>query len=116
MSKHHGIIKEDKLGLDSICIQAKRWEGIVGRPVVQAFVGSLEGQRAHKGVLITTSGFSPQARDYVKTIEKKIVLIDGEQLVQLMIEHGIGVSPVAVYTIRKVDHDYFEAGAGMVGG
>jgi len=109
-----GIIKEDRLGLDSIYIQAKRWEGPVGRPVVQAFVGGLEGQRARKGVLITTSTFSQQAKDYVRNIEKKIVLIDGEQLVQFMIEHNIGVSPVAIYTVKKVDRDYFETGNGAV--
>ena len=75
-----GMIKEDKLGLDAIYVQAKRWEGPVGRPVVQAFAGSLEGQRAKKGVLITTSRFSQDAKDYVNRIDKKIVLIDGEQL------------------------------------
>lgn len=102
-----GIIKEDKLGLDAVYIQAKRWENTVGRPVVQAFAGSLEGQRARKGVLITTSQFSPDARDYVSRIEKKIVLIDGEQLTQFMIEHGIGVAEVATYTVKKMDQDYF---------
>jgi len=102
-----GIIKEDKLGLDVVYIQAKRWEATVGRPTVQAFAGSLEGQRARKGVLITTSQFSPDAKDYVTRIEKKIVLIDGEQLAQLMIDHGIGVTQVASYSVRKVDLDYF---------
>ncbi len=103
-----GIIKEDKLGLDVVYIQAKRWEGTVGRPVVQTFAGSLEGFRARKGVLITTSNFSRTAEDYVGRIEKKIVLIDGEQLAQLMIDHGVGVGEVASYTIKKVDLDYFE--------
>jgi restriction system protein len=102
-----GIIKEDKLGLDAIYIQAKRWDNIVGRPIVQAFAGSLEGQRARKGVLITTSQFSKDALDYVGKIEKKIVLIDGEQLAQLMIDHGIGVTEVATYVIKRVDQDYF---------
>lgn len=102
-----GIIKEDKLGLDAVYIQAKRWQAQVGRPVVQAFIGSLEGQRARKGVLITTSGFTSDAREYVNRIEKKIVLIDGEQLAQFMIDHGIGVTDVVVYTIKKVDSDYF---------
>ena len=102
-----GIIKEDKLGLDVVYIQAKRWEGTVGRPVAQAFAGSLEGQRARKGVLITTSQFSQDAKDYVSRIEKKIVLIDGEQLAQLMIDHGIGVAEVATYTVKKMDLDYF---------
>jgi restriction system protein len=102
-----GIIKEDKLGLDVVYIQAKRWETTVGRPVVQTFAGSLEGQRARKGVLITTSQFSQEAKDYVNKIEKKIVLIDGEQLAQFMIDHGIGVTEVASYTIKKADLDYF---------
>lgn len=103
-----GIIKEDKLGLDAVYVQAKRWDATVGRPVVQAFAGSLEGQRARKGVLITTSDFSKEAKDYVNRIEKKIVLIDGEQLAQLMIDHGIGVAEVASYSVKKVDSDYFE--------
>ncbi|MCG3119227.1 MAG: Mrr restriction system protein [bacterium] len=103
-----GIIKEDKLGLDVVYIQAKRWESTVGRPVVQAFAGSLEGQRARKGVLITTSQFSQDAKEYVNRIEKKIVLIDGEQLAQLMIEHGIGVTEIASYIVKKIDLDYFD--------
>lgn len=102
-----GIIKEDRLGLDVVCIQAKRWEGTVSRPTVQAFAGSLDGQRAKKGVLITTSQFSQDAKDYVTRIEKKIVLIDGVQLAQLMIDHGVGVTEVATYTIKKADIDYF---------
>ncbi len=85
-----GIINEDKLGLDVVYIQAKRWESPIGRPVVQAFAGSLEGHRARKGVLITSSYFTQDAKEYVNRIEKKIVLIDGNQLSQLMIEHGIG--------------------------
>lgn len=103
-----GIIKEDKLGLDAVYIQAKRWNGTVGRPVVQAFAGSLEGQRARKGIMITTSQFSQDAKDYVGRIEKKIVLIDGEQLSQLMIDHGIGVAEVANYAVKRVDIDYFD--------
>ena len=103
-----GIIKEDKLGLDIVYIQAKRWNNVVGRPVVQAFAGSLNGQRARKGIMITTSYFSPDARDYVGRIEKKIVLIDGVQLAQLMIDYGIGVAEVANYTVKRVDLDYFE--------
>lgn len=102
-----GIIKEDKLGLDAVYIQAKKWEGSVGRPVVQTFAGSLEGQRARKGVLITTSEFTQGALEYVNRIEKRIVLIDGEQLAQLMIDHGIGVTEVASYTVKKIDSDYF---------
>jgi restriction system protein len=102
-----GIIKEDKLGLDVVYIQAKRWEATVGRPVVQTFAGSLAGQQARKGVLITTSQFSQEAKEYVNRIEMKIVLIDGEQLAQFMIDHGIGVTEVASYTIKKADLDYF---------
>ncbi len=102
-----GIIKEDKLGLDAVYIQAKRWEASVGRPIVQAFAGSLEGQRARKGVMITTSQFTNEASDYVGRIEKKIVLIDGEQLAELMIDHGVGVSEISRYTIKKIDLDYF---------
>jgi len=103
-----GIIKEDRLGLDVIYLQAKRWEGTVGRPIVQAFAGSLEGHRARKGVLITTSQFSPDALDYVTRIEKKIVLIDGDELAKLMIDFGIGVAADATYEIKRLDTDYFE--------
>lgn len=105
-----GIIKEDKLGLDVVYIQAKRWEATVGRPQIQAFAGSLEGHRARKGVFITTSRFSHDALEYVDRIEKKIVLIDGDTLVQLMIDHGIGVTEAASYVVKKVDTDYFEEG------
>ena len=105
-----GMIKEDKLGLDTVYIQAKKWlDTIVGRPVVQAFAGSLEGHRARKGVMITTSSFSQEAKDYVQKIEKKIVLIDGKQLAQLMIEHDVGVTVTKVYTLKKLDQDFFEA-------
>lgn len=103
-----GIINEDRLGLDVVYIQAKRWEQTVSRPEVQAFAGSLEGVRARKGVMITTSTFSPQAREYVSRIEKKIVLIDGEQLAQYLIDYDIGVTEVSRYVIKKVDLDYFE--------
>jgi restriction system protein len=102
-----GIIKEDKLGLDIVYLQAKRWEAVVGRPIVQAFAGSLEGQRARKGVLITTSQFTADAKDYVTRIEKKIILIGGQELVELMMEHGVGVTTVANYEIKKADMDYF---------
>lgn len=102
-----GIIKEDRLGLDIIYIQAKRWDGTVGRPEVQKFAGALQGQRARKGIMITTSTFSKEANDYSSRIENKIVLIDGEQLAQLMIDHGLGVSPVAVFEVKKMDSDYF---------
>jgi restriction system protein len=103
-----GIIKEDRLGLDAVYIQAKRWESNIGRPVVQTFAGSLEGQRARKGVLITTSKFSDDAKRYVTNIEKKIVLIDGELLAQYMVDFNIGVAEVANYTVKKIDVDYFE--------
>ena len=103
-----GIIKEDNLGLDLIYIQAKRWEASVGRPAVQAFAGSLEGMKARKGVMITTSQFTKEAREYVKVIEKRIILIDGDKLTQLMIDFGVGVSEIQTYTLQKVDSDYFD--------
>jgi restriction system protein len=102
-----GIIKEDKLGLDVLCIQAKRWEKSVGRPEVQGFAGSMEGFRARKGVLITTASFSKEAQEYVNRIERKIVLIDGIRLAELMIDHGIGVETARTYVVKKVDLDYF---------
>ena len=103
-----GIIKEDKLGLDVVYVQAKRWSSSVGRPVVQAFAGSLEGVRARKGVLITTSSFSQDALEYVRVIEKRIVLIDGTHLADLMIDHDIGVNVIQTYKIKRLDSDYFE--------
>jgi restriction system protein len=103
-----GIIKEDRLGLDAVYVQAKRWKGTVGRPDIQSFAGSLEGQRARKGVFITTSQFSADAKEYVTRIEKKIILIDGEQLANLSLEFGIGVEPVTTYRIQRIDSDYFE--------
>jgi restriction system protein len=103
-----GIIKEDKLGLDVIYIQAKRWEGTVPRPEIQKFVGALAGQRAKKGVFITTSNFSKEATAYATQMDAKIVLIDGEQLAQYMIDYNLGVSVQNVYEIKKMDSDYFE--------
>jgi restriction system protein len=103
-----GIIKEDRLGLDVVYIQAKRWEKNVGGPEVREFAGSLDGHRATKGVVITTSGFTPDATSFVRAIGKRIVLIDGRQLADLMIDFGIGVSTVATYTLRRVDNDFFE--------
>jgi restriction system protein len=103
-----GIIKEDKLGLDVVCIQAKRWEKTVGRPEVQAFAGSMEGMRAKKGVLITTASFSKDAEEYINRIERKIVLIDGRRLAQLMIEHDIGVATARSYVVKKLDFDFFD--------
>jgi restriction system protein len=102
-----GIIKEDRLGLDIIYIQAKRWDGMVGRPEIQKFVGALQGQRAKKGVFLTTSRFSDDARDYASSIDSKVVLIDGVQLAQLMIDNEIGVSKIASYELKKIDSDYF---------
>jgi restriction system protein len=102
-----GIIKEDKLGLDAIYIQAKRWENTVGRPEIQKFIGALAQQRAKKGLFITTSSFSADAEDSVSRIEAKIVLIDGKTLAQLMIDNNVGVSTVGIYEIKKVDSDYF---------
>lgn len=102
-----GIIKEDKLGLDAIYIQAKRWQGSVGRPEVQKFVGALHGQRAKKGVFITTGNFTRDAEQYVSTIDPKVVLIDGNRLVDLMIDYNLGVSMVDTYEIKKIDSDFF---------
>lgn len=102
-----GIIKEDKLGLDVIYIQAKRWENVVGSKEIRNFVGSLVGQKANKGVFITTSGYTKDALEYVKTITHKVILIDGEMLSQLMIENNVGVSGIINYEVKKIDSDYF---------
>ena len=102
-----GIIKEDKLGLDIIYIQAKRWGNTVGRPEIQKFAGALQGQRARKGIFITKSNFSKDAIDYTKNIDSKIILIDGNQLSELMIENNVGVSPISAYEVKKIDSDYF---------
>ena len=103
-----GIIKEDKLGLDAIYIQAKRWEGTVGGPTVQGFAGALMGKKARKGILITTSNFSQQAINFATGIDNlKIILIDGEQLAQLMIDHDVGVTEESRYIVKKTDLDYF---------
>ena len=103
-----GIIKEDKLGLDAVYIQAKRWKEAVGRPIVQGFAGSLQGEKASKGVLITTSRFSSDARDFADKLDRRIVLIDGEELAELMIDHGVGVTDVDTYVVKAIDMDYFE--------
>ena len=103
-----GIIKEDHLGLDSIYVQAKRWDSTtVGRPDIQKFAGALQGQRARKGIFITTSEFSREAQDYVSRIDSKIVLIGGKALAGLMIDFGVGVTSVATYEVKKIDSDYF---------
>lgn len=103
-----GIINEDRLGLDVIYIQAKRWEGSVGRPEIQKFAGALQGRRAKKGVFITTSNFSREAKEYISQIESKIILIDGDHLSRLMAEHNVGVSTVGQYEVKKLDSDYFD--------
>jgi restriction system protein len=103
-----GIIKEDRLGLDTIFIQAKRWQGSVGRPEIQKFVGALQGQRARKGVFITTSTYTADATSYAGQIDTKVVLIDGQKLASLMIDFDVGVSVAASYTVKRIDSDYFE--------
>ena len=103
-----GIIKEDKLGLDTIFVQAKRWGSTVGRPEIQKFAGALQGQRANKGVFITTSEFSREAHEYANVINSKIILIDGPRLAQLMVDHNVGVAPVGNYELKRIDSDYFE--------
>ncbi len=102
-----GIIKEDKLGLDIIYVQAKKWESSVGRPEIQKFAGALQGQRARKGIFITTSTFTKDAERYASSIDTKIILIDGPQLAGLMIDHNVGVATVAKYEVKRVDSDYF---------
>ena len=103
-----GIIKEDRLGLDIIYIQAKRWDNTVSRPDIQKFAGALQGKRARKGVFITTSDFSKSAHEFVSAIESKIILIDGRQLAGFMIDFGVGVATDAVYELKRLDSDYFE--------
>lgn len=108
-----GVIKQDKLGLDVVCIQAKRWDGPVGRPVIQSFAGSMDLYRAKKGVLLTTSIFTKDAQDFVNRIEgKKVVLIDGEQLAELMIEHSLGVTTTKTYELKEVSNDFFDEDEG----
>lgn len=102
-----GIIKEDRLGLDIIYIQAKRWENTVGRPEIQKFAGALQGQRAKKGIFITTSNYSREAQEFASRIDTKIVLINGDQLAQYMIDYNIGVTTVSNYEMKKIDMDYF---------
>ena len=109
-----GVIDEDRLGLETIYIQAKRWkkDQTIGRPEIQKFVGALVGKAARKGVFITTASFSPDAKRYVELLEKKVVLIDGERLANLMIDYGVGVSTRAKYEVKELDTDYFGEGAG----
>ena len=104
-----GVISLDKLGFETICVQAKRWQGSVGRPEVQGFYGALAGRRAKKGVMITTSSFTRDATSFASQLAEKIVLIDGARLTSLMIEHGVGVSHYRVVRLPKMDDDYFSA-------
>lgn len=103
-----GVIKQDRLGLDVVYVQAKRWEGKVGRPEIQKFAGALQGKRAIKGVFITTSDFSKEAEEFAESIGTKIILIDGQRLAQLMLEFDVGVSNKGRYDIKQIDTDYFE--------
>ena len=105
-----GIIDEDRLGLDTIYIQAKRWENVVGRPEIQKFVGALMGKRGRKGIFLTTSRFSAEALNYVKNIDFRVVLIDGKRLSELMIDYEIGVTVSTTYQLKKIDSDYFVDG------
>jgi restriction system protein len=105
-----GVISLDKLGFERVCIQAKRWQGSVGRPEVQGFYGALAGRQARKGVFITTSSFTREAREFASQVADTIVLIDGARLTSLMIEHGVGVTHYRVLRLPKVDEDYFDAG------
>ncbi|MGQ0542621.1 MAG: restriction endonuclease [Blastocatellia bacterium] len=102
-----GIIKEDRLGLDVIYLQAKRWENTVGSPEIQKFAGALQGRRAKKGVFITTADFSKGAREFASHIENKIILIDGTELAELMIDYNVGVSTERIYELKRIDSDYF---------
>jgi restriction system protein len=105
-----GVIYEDRLGMDLIYIQAKRWtDKTVGRPEIQAFVGALEVTKTSKGVFITTARFSKDAESYVERLRQRVVLIDGEQLTELMIEHGVGVTTSRTYEIKRMDEDYFSS-------
>src|SRR5262249_60117265 len=103
-----GIISEDRLGLDVVYLQAKKWDGTVGRPEIQKFVGALHGKRARKGVFISTGSFSSEAIAYVEHIDPKVVLIDGKRLSQLMIDFEVGVATTRTLQIKRIDSDYFE--------
>ena len=103
-----GIINEDKLGLDVIYLQAKRWDNVVPVKEIRDFTGALASKKAKKGIFITTSHFPKSAYEFVGQVEYKIILIDGEHLGDLMIEHGVGVSTVNTYHVKTIDSDYFE--------
>jgi restriction system protein len=103
-----GVIDEDRLGLDVIYVQAKRWDSAVGRPEIQRFAGALQGQRARKGIFITTSNFTREAEDYAQRIESRIILIGGRRLARLMFDFDVGATPRSTYTVKQLDSDYFE--------
>ena len=104
-----GVIKEDKLGLEQIYIQAKRWDSAsVGRPEIQKFVGALHGKRARKGIFLTTSTFTKEAHEYASGLETKVILIDGLQLAELMFDYGVGISTESTYVVKRIDNDFFE--------
>lgn len=103
-----GVISEDRLGLDVVYLQAKQWDGTVGRPEIQRFVGALHGKRAKKGVFITTGAFSAEAAAYVDHIDPKVVLIDGRRLAELMIDVDLAVTTAATYSLKRLDSDYFD--------
>ena len=107
-----GVIREDRLGLDVIYLQAKRWENTVGRPTIQAFVGALQGARASKGVLITSSNFSSEAQSYADSVSPRVILVDGPTLAGLMVDHDVGVTPTPPYVLKRIDEDYFELDEG----
>lgn len=103
-----GIINQDRLGLDKIYVQAKRWENVIGRPELQKFVGALSERQSDKGIFITTSDFTKDAREYIEKVSQNIILINGERLAKLMIENNVGVQINYTYEIKKVDRDYFD--------
>jgi restriction system protein len=109
-----GVIKEDKLGLEQIYIQAKRWDNTsVGRPEIQKFVGALHGKRARKGIFLTTSTFTKDADEYATGLETKVILIDGTQLAKFMFDYGVGVSTESTYVVKRLDNDFFEGEGGI---
>jgi restriction system protein len=108
-----GVIKEDKLGLEQIYLQAKRWDSTsVGRPEIQKFVGALHGKRARKGIFLSTSLFTKDAHEYANGLETKVILIDGPQLAELMFDHDVGISTESTYVVKRIDNDFFEDDAG----
>lgn len=105
-----GVVREDALGLDLIYVQAKSWEGTIGRPEIQRFFGALHGKRATKGVFMTTSNFSADAREYAESVTPRVILVDGRQLAERMIEHGVGVTEKQTVVIKGINLDYFAVG------